>query len=66
MILYGPWIYFELNFFHLDKTIKKGYNTYIISFQQKKVSAPALVCSRAFFMWCGAQLNLAGAFGPEP
>ena len=51
MILCGPWIYFELNVFRLDKTGKKGYNSYIISFQiRNKVSAPALVCSRAFFL----------------
>jgi hypothetical protein len=50
MILCGLWTYFKLNFFHLDKTVKKGYNIYIISFQEK-VLAPALVCSRAFF--CG-------------
>jgi len=59
MILCGLWTYFKLNFFHLDKTVKKGYNIYIISFQEK-VLAPALVCSRAFFV-----VLVAAQFGPS-
>ena len=34
------------------ESYEKGYNSFIISFQEK-VSAPALVCSRAFFMISG-------------
>ncbi|OHB64397.1 MAG: hypothetical protein A2168_07275 [Planctomycetes bacterium RBG_13_50_24] len=65
MILCGLWIYFELNFFHLDKTAKKGYNSYIISFQEKSFgSSPGLF--QGFFFRYGAQLNLAGTSGLGP
>jgi len=49
MILYGLWIYFKLNFFHLDKTAKKGYNSYNI-FPRKKFRLQPWFVPGLFFM----------------
>ena len=49
---------FQIKLFHVDRTAKKGYNSYIISFQEKSFgSSPGLFQGFFYMIWSVAQFG---------